>query len=276
MTYFDFLVKLVIVPIAALAGTLVWGFRLNKMRGRMRDGKKIRSAILIHVLLAVAYTTPWDNYLVASGVWNYNPRLVSGVLLGYVPLEEYLFFVLETILAGLWWWMLADRSFSADAKFQPDGRLQRIPVAGLLAGWLVFAALLFSGNPSFTYLSITLFWALPAMIVQAAFGADILWRYRGLLAGSILPPAIYLSLADILALRAGTWSISAQHSTGILFFGILPLEEAVFFLATATLIACGLTLLLAPESRARLLQLMQRLPGSRGRASRPATGIARR
>ena len=55
----------------------------------------------MHVLLAVVYTTPWDNYLVATGVWYYDPQLVSGIVLGWVPIEEYTFFVLQTILTSL-------------------------------------------------------------------------------------------------------------------------------------------------------------------------------
>jgi cobalamin synthase len=43
-------------------------------------------AILVHILLALVYTTPWDNYLVASGIWWYDPQLVTGITLGWVPL----------------------------------------------------------------------------------------------------------------------------------------------------------------------------------------------
>ncbi len=63
--------------------------------------------LLVIMLAAVIYTTPWDNYLVANRVWYYDPQLVLNVILGYVPLEEYLFFILQTLLAGLfalWLW----------------------------------------------------------------------------------------------------------------------------------------------------------------------------
>jgi lycopene cyclase domain-containing protein len=53
-------------------------------------------AVVTLPILAVVWTTPWDNYLVASGVWRYNPQKVWNVILGHVPLEEYLFFVLQT------------------------------------------------------------------------------------------------------------------------------------------------------------------------------------
>ena len=55
-----------------------------------------------HVLIALIWTTPWDNYLVATRVWWYDPALVTGLTLGWVPIEEYTFFVVQTLMAGLW------------------------------------------------------------------------------------------------------------------------------------------------------------------------------
>ena len=97
---------------------------------------------------------------------------------------------------------------------------------------------------------ITLAWALPPIILQIAFGADVLWHHRKLVVGVILPIGLYLSFADSLAIRAGIWAIDPAQSTG-LFIGGLPLEEGVFFFATAILITFGLTLTLSAESRKR-------------------------
>jgi hypothetical protein len=62
---------------------------------------------------------------------------------------------------------------------------------------------------------------------------------------------------DIVALTDTTWSISKEQTTGILFFGILPLEEVVFFFITNVLITFGLTLLLANVSQGRVEELKQ-------------------
>ena len=109
----------------------------------------------------------------------------------------------------------------------------------------------FSDNQPITYLSITLFWALPAIFPQLLYGADILWYYRKLVFLAIFIPGAYLSLADIVALKDTTWAISPAQTTGILFFGILPLEEVVFFFITNILIAFGITLLLSNIGRQR-------------------------
>jgi len=109
----------------------------------------------------------------------------------------------------------------------------------------------FSNNEPLTYLSITLFWAFPAILPQLLYGADILWHHRTLVLLGILIPGTYLSLMDIIALNETTWSISKAQTTGILFFGILPLEEVVFFFITNILITFGMTLLLSNIGRQR-------------------------
>ncbi len=245
MTYFGFLLRFLVVPIIIFLVNTWWDNKRGIPARGFANGRAVWIAIGVHVLLAVAYTTPWDNYLVATGVWYYNPDLVTGIVIGYVPIEEYTFFVLETILSGLWWWFLA-RRISHPKEFKSNKLLVYVSTCVLALLWLLFTALFFSDNQPFTYLSITLFWALPAILPQLLFGADILWHYRKLVFWAIMVPGTYLSLMDIVALRETTWSISKEQTTGILFFGILPLEEVVFFFITNVLIVFGMTLLLSP------------------------------
>jgi hypothetical protein len=60
---------------------------------------------------------------------------------------------------------------------------------------------------------------------------------------------------DIVALKETTWSISPSQTTGILFFGILPLEEVLFFFITNVLLTFGMTLLLANVSQERIAEI---------------------
>jgi putative membrane protein len=131
----------------------------------------------------------------------------------------------------------------------------------LIVSWIIFTYLFFFGEAAWTYLSITLFWALPAILMQVLFGADILWHYRKLVAWAILVPGTYLSLMDIVALKETTWSISPTQTTGVLFFGVLPLEEVVFFFITNILVIFGMTLLLSNVSQARFKQIKEQLRG---------------
>lgn len=251
MTYFGFLLRFLVIPIIIFLTITWWDNKNNKPTPGFQNGRVVWIAILVHVILAVVYTTPWDNYLVATGVWYYNPDLVTGIVFGYVPIEEYTFFVLETILSGLWWWFLARRISEPKENFHSSKTARIISAGILLFVWIIFTVLFFSDIQPITYLSITLFWALPAILPQLLYGADILWHHRNLVFLSIFIPGIYLSLADIIALKDTTWAISPAQTTGILFFGILPLEEVVFFFITNILIAFGVTLLLSNVGRQR-------------------------
>lgn len=252
MTYFSFLLRFIGIPLVILLIISIIDGRRGRTLAHFFNGRAVWLSICLHVLIAVIYTTPWDNYLVATRVWYYNPELISGVLLGKVPLEEYTFFVVETILTGLWWWFLA-RRIEQPAVVPAAKRMSLLaPIAFLSIVWLVSAAMLASGWRPGTYLSLILIWSLPPIMLQLAFGANILWHYRKLVMLTILPVFLYISAADSLAIAAGTWTIDPAQSTG-LFIGSLPIEEAVFFLVTVVLISFGLTLSLARASQARCL-----------------------
>jgi len=259
MTYFGFLLRFLFIPILIFLAITLWDNKRGKQIQGFRNGRAVWIGIAVHVFLAVVYTTPWDNYLVATNVWYYNPDLVTGIVFGYVPIEEYTFFVVETILAGLWWWFLA-RRFSPPANvFKTDKRLIQISSGLLIIIWMIFTYLFFFGDEKWNYLGIIFFWALPAILPQLLFGADILWHYRKLVFWAIMVPGTYLSLMDIVALSDTTWSISKSQTTGILFFGILPLEEVVFFFITNVLITFGMTLMLANVSQGRVVEIKKQV-----------------
>ncbi len=272
MTYFGFLLRFLVTPILVFVAITYWDNQKSRQIPGFHDGRRVWTAIGIHILLAVVYTTPWDNYLVATGVWYYNPKLVTGLVIGYVPIEEYTFFILETILSGLWWWFLARHLPSSpipSSGLTKNKLLIYLSTSLLSLFWLVSTYLFFFGTTKWTYLSLILFWALPPIFIQLLFGADILWHYRKLVFWAILVPGTYLSLLDIVALQETTWSISPSQTTGVLFFGILPLEEVLFFFVTNALITFGMTLLLAPVSRERFARIRRRLQAWRAQQALP-------
>jgi lycopene beta-cyclase len=91
MTYARFLGLFVVLPIILLAvryrRTLTW-------RG-------LRPLVPL-LFIVYAATCPWDNLAVKWGLWRFKPELIWGITVGYLPLEEYLFFGLQTVLVGLW------------------------------------------------------------------------------------------------------------------------------------------------------------------------------
>jgi lycopene cyclase domain-containing protein len=105
MTYLQFLLIFVCVPLVLLA----WQLR--------RHLRRVHLSMLIGLAtIALVYTTPWDNYLVATRVWYYDPMLVLNLRLGYVPIEEYAFFILQTFLTGLFAIWLWQRFYQQDIR----------------------------------------------------------------------------------------------------------------------------------------------------------------
>ena len=258
MTYAGFLLLFVVIPIVLLAAVHLWDRRRGILLPKPFRTYPVWIPLVLHVFLALAYTTPWDNYLVATRVWWYNPELVTGLTIGWVPVEEYSFFILQSVLTGLLLVALM-RRLPVNPRPAADCRSARWVSTGLLALlWLPSVVVLFSGWPPGTYLSIQLAWALLPLMTQTAFGGDILWRHRkavGLTLGSV---TLYLALADTLAIGEGIWAIDPAQSLPLLLGGVLPLEEFTFFLLTNTLLTFGITLLLARESHERLPQWFKR------------------
>lgn len=258
MTYFGFLLLFVGIPI------LIFG-ALNWLDGK--QGKRVPAplsswgagtVIFWLVIVALVYTTPWDNYLVATRVWWYDPNLVTGIVIGWVPIEEYTFFLLQPIMTGLLTVWLMRRM--PVPNLPTNGKQIRVVSTGVVGViWLLSVVLLaLSFTSPFwkhgTYLALELSWALIPILIQLVVGADILWRHRYTVFTTIGTTWIYLSIADAIAIQSGTWTINPEQSIPLLIGGILPIEEAIFFLLTNVLIVFGLTLVMEWESEKRVPQ----------------------
>ena len=175
-------------------------------------------------------------------------------MIGWVPIEEYTFFVLQTIMTGLWVvWLMRRLKIEDWIPVHAPRTTQSVRLlafAPIFLIWLGSIALLISRWQPGTYLALELVWALPPILLQLGFGADILWRNRRLIFWGIVPTTIYLCIGDAIAIGDGTWTINPAQSTGLLV-GNLPIEEILFFLLTNTLVVFGMTLVLARESQSR-------------------------
>lgn len=251
MTYFGFLALFLCIPIVTFMGLAWFDHRRSKTLPATMMNWPAWMVILVHVVIAVTWTTPWDNYLVATNVWWYDVNLVTGVTIWYVPIEEYAFFVLQPIMTGLWLVFLA-RYLPLNSGFEARKSMRVGAVAAAGFVWLLSLMMLISPWRLDTYLGLELIWALPPMALQLSFGADILWHKRRIVLMAIVVPTLYLSFADALAIESGTWTIDPEQSLGIYLGGVLPIEEFIFFLLTNTLITFGATLALASESKERL------------------------
>lgn len=248
MTYFQILLVFIVPPVLVLA---------NSLRGKATRTAWTLLGIL--VIVAVVYTTPWDNYLVANAIWWYDPALVTGITLGWVPIEEYTFFVLQTLFTGMFYLLVRRQMKNTNAAHrQYSKRVRWFSLLLVAAIWLVSVGLLLAGGDRWRYLAITVAWAFLPIMLQVGFGADFLlagWKTVGL---AIALPTLYLCAVDWMAIGFGTWTISPDYTTGLLLAGQLPVEEAVFFLLTNVLVVFGLHLGLHPQSMERLPERFRR------------------
>jgi lycopene cyclase domain-containing protein len=259
MTYFGFLLQFVGIPIL-IFGILNWiDARRGKHMPQPLTSWPAGLVIGALIVVAVAYTTPWDNYLVATRVWWYDPELVTGIVIGWVPIEEYTFFVVQTIMTGMFTAWLMRRMPIGELPTTPERSLQIRRVATGITATIWFASvilLVLSFTSPFwkrgTYLALEVSWGLIPIMLQLIVGADILWRHRATVITAIMSTWIYLSAVDALAILSGTWTINPEQSLPIFVGGVLPIEEAIFFLITNVLVVFGMTLVMEHESEKRI------------------------
>jgi lycopene cyclase domain-containing protein len=192
-------------------------------------------------------------------------------VIGWVPIEEYTFFVLQPILTGLWLLFLARRLSPPPAAIvTPHAGAQRWGgLAAITMLWVIAVVILFTGKQPLTYLALLMAWALPPLMLQFAFGGDILWHYRKLILLTLIPASVYLCVADAIAIESGTWTINPEQSVNF-FVGGLPFEEIVFFFMTNVMISVGITLALARQSQERAPAALLALLGRLSRRPAPA------
>ncbi|ELY63602.1 lycopene cyclase domain-containing protein, partial [Natronobacterium gregoryi] len=165
LTYLQFHLVFTIPPIVVLG----W---LAVQRDRARWDRTTLSGLAIIVFLAVAYTTPWTNALIPEGVWWYGDGAVLATI-WHTPVEEYLFFVLQTTLTAFWLFQfltVSDTSLRLPTSHRLAGILAGLAVCAL--GWTLLE------TTATSYLGAILFWAGPILAIQWGFGLTYLLEKR--------------------------------------------------------------------------------------------------
>ena len=269
LSYAGYHVALTLPPIAAL-----WYWRPAELRPLQK------AALCLICTIAFWWTVPWDNYLVANAVWGYGADRVCATI-GYVPVEEYAFFVIQPILTclllfrqqavqgwrgGCCGGTLARREGGADTELYlteplslplplPGGAgavavprwvvLHLAPAALLL--WLTYAAVgWWLARSSLMYMGLILGWSSPIMAIQWLYGGSTLWRDADLLFPVVIISSVYLWVSDSIAISDGIWWISEKFTTGyeLPILPNVPIEEATFFVVTNLMCVQGVHLFL--------------------------------
>ncbi|MFB6200525.1 MAG: lycopene cyclase domain-containing protein [Halorhabdus sp.] len=225
ISYFAFALVFVVLPLVVV-GTVLFVTR------RWHPAQLFGTGLL--ALVALVYTLPWDGYLIRLEVWQYGSSLIGRI--GVVPYEEVLFITAQTLMTGFWTALVV----SPDGAGPSISLRQRLAgvIVGVVVGVVGFGLLVV---PSTLYLGAILAWAAPVLALQWGFGWPVLLRARREVLAALAIPTAYLWAVDRLAIALGLWTFSSAHTTGITVLG-LPIEEALFFLATNVFLVQGLVL----------------------------------
>jgi lycopene cyclase domain-containing protein len=218
ITYLQFHLLFVFPPLVVLGALAI-------RRDDAWWGPRPLSGLAIVLFLAFVYTTPWDNLLIAEGVWSYGEGTTLASV-WHAPVGEYLFFLLQPVVTALWLFQspaVRDVSLAVPARHRVAGAVAGIAVS--VAGYVLL------GTAATYYLGAILFWAGPILAIQWGFGWPYVWRLRRTVAVAVAVPTLYYWCIDRVALELGVWIISDAHTTGAALFG-LPIEEALFFFVT--------------------------------------------
>jgi lycopene cyclase domain-containing protein len=228
-----------LIVLAAMTGTVPW------TTGEVEAFGFVLLAVMI-------FTTPWDNLAAKWGIWGF-PREKYSLRIGYLPVEEYAFFLLQSVNV-----MLAVRAlfhFFPDVMTGQETDIGMITLICLAASIIPWSFIVFhlrrlrrKAGPRVNY-AIHLVWFLPVIYTQWVLAPALFWGHAGLLALVTFAFGIYYTLADLAAVRAGTWFFDEKQITGVKLGGILPWEEIAFFFLTSLLVAQSYLLLLPSDLR---------------------------
>lgn len=115
MSYGIFLVVFLLIPLVALAAAL---------RRRLLTARFLTLAGLL-MLIAILYMAPWDHTAATWGLWTWAGGRTWGIRWWGVPPEEYLFCLLEALLAVMLTYALLLWRRGADSPRAPRGPGQR-------------------------------------------------------------------------------------------------------------------------------------------------------
>jgi lycopene cyclase domain-containing protein len=65
---------------------------------------------LCYTLVALLLMTAvFDNFIVGSGIVAYDAELLSGVFIGFAPIEDFAYTLVAAVLIPMTWWWLGSR-----------------------------------------------------------------------------------------------------------------------------------------------------------------------
>ncbi|SAM81633.1 related to Phytoene synthase [Ustilago bromivora] len=199
-----------------------------------------RAKLILLPIIAFVWTTPWDNLIVYNRAWYYHRHCIWFTI-GYVPIEEYFFFIIQSLISTLWCTLLTrwylPNIYLVPTTTQGKQRRWATPTLVAFAACFVVGTKMAKPDTHGYYFGMISWWAsLPLALLL--WGSIDFIRNMGLRTGlvpfalSVMAPTVYLWCSDVYALRRGTWHINETTSLNIFPIPDLPVEEMLFFFVT--------------------------------------------
>ena len=208
---------------------------------------ELLTPLTILSVIVVAFTFPWDNWAVMQRIWGFpNDRIMMRV--GYLPVEEVTFFVLQTMIVGTFTAIMIsyrDEVVRPPADFSLLSIVAMVTIIAVWIGGYRVAKRSRENVRSRTYAVHLFYWFAPVLLLQWTFGRLILSTYLTEIFVSTVVFGLYYTCADIIAVRRGIWYFDSRQITGHLILRILPWEEVAFFFLTSLLVAQSMVLLMS-------------------------------
>ena len=223
------------------------------------SGKGFWPGEMVFVMLAVlgivvAFTSPWDNWAVAKGIWDFPPERVR-FRVGKLPIEEYAFFVIQSLEVMMLSWAFLHWVKAPVGAPMPRwiGEPQVLRHLGILfVCWIAVGVALKEWPNRYRrihYAWHLFFWFLPIVFIQWIVAGPMLLAYSWHVLVPALAIGTYLCLADWYAIQKGIWFFDPKQITGWKIAGEMPWEEAAFFYITSLLVAQTFLILLPATLR---------------------------
>lgn len=213
------------LDILSIAFPLMFSF--HRKAHFARHWKAFVPAILIPALVFVL----WDNWFTSMGVWGFNPKYVTGIYLGHLPVEEVLFFICIPYACLF--------TYEAVNYFKPidynPARISAVLIVGLTLSGIKYYDRWY---PAVTFISLAVFLLVLVFMVKPDYLGKFYFAFlfilipffiiNGILTGTGLPePVVWYNNEENLGIRVLTIPIEDTFYGMLLLLGNVVIYEAL-------------------------------------------------
>ena len=190
---------------------------------------------IISVVAVVYCVTGWDRILYQTGVYTCSNTFMT---LLHIPIEEWVWCVDHTLLAGLWV-MSVWRSRPVSQTSRGARVIFRSLSAFACLAVAYYGYTLKIQDKSLFYLGLTLQHTFPILALQFVMGGHIYLQCPRECILGLLGPSLYVIAIDVYAVIKKIWESSDEFTSGMEVFGI-KIEYIVVYTLTSSLASQGM------------------------------------